>query len=85
MSASSFSDAGPPKYFFEPHGGHTLRFDGTLTCGTDNVCTAAVTMTVYRGSGHWTELMGHIKTTLNFTKYVKTGETEYWEETCTEE
>lgn len=42
-------------------------------------------MTVYRGSGHWTELMGHIKTTLNFTKYVKTGETEYWEETCTEE
>ena len=71
--------------FFEAHGGHTLRFDGTLTCGTDNVCTAVVTMTVYRGSGRWTELMGHIKTTLNFTKYVKTGETEYWEETCTEE
>lgn len=71
--------------FFEPHGGHTLRFDGTLTCGTDNVCTAEVTMTVYRGSGRFTELMGHIRTTLHFTKYEKTGETEYWEETCTEE
>lgn len=42
-------------------------------------------MTVYRGSGRFTELMGHIRTTLHFTKYEKTGENEYWEETCTEE
>ena len=70
--------------FFEPHGAHTLRLAGSLVCGEDNVCTAEATMTVYRGSGRETELMGHLTKSLRFTKYAKTGETEYWEESCTE-
>ncbi len=70
--------------FAADHPGATLRFAGTLSCGDDNVCHAEVTMTVFRGTGKESVRVGEITKSLAFTRFAKTGETEWWDESCTE-
>ena len=62
-------------------GGNTLRFTGAITCEKD-ACSAPVTLTVFRASGEDRVIAGTLKTTLFFTPFAVTSETEYWEESC---
>ena len=70
--------------FSEDHPGATLRLAGTLACGDDHVCQASVTMTVFRGSGRESVRVGEISKSFAFTRFAKTGESEWWDESCTE-
>lgn len=62
-------------------GGNTLRFTGAIACEKD-ACSAPVTLTVFRASGEDRVIAGALKTTLFFTPFAVTSETEYWEESC---
>ena len=62
-------------------GGNTLRFTGSIACDATS-CSAPVTLTVFRASGEDRVIAGTLKTTLFFTLFSVTSETEYWEESC---
>lgn len=62
-------------------GGNTLRFTGAITCEKD-ACSAPVTLTVFRASGEDRVIAGTLQTTLFFSPFAVTSETEYWEESC---
>lgn len=62
-------------------GGNTLRFTGSIACD-EAACSAPVTLTVFRASGEDRVIAGALKTTLFFSPFAVTSETEYWEESC---
>lgn len=62
-------------------GGNTLRFTGSIACD-EAACSAPVTLTVFRASGEDRVIAGTLKTTLFFSPFAVTSETEYWKESC---
>ena len=62
-------------------GGNTLRFIGSFACDVA-AGSAPVTLTVFRSSGEDRVIAGTLKTTLFFSPFAVTSETEYWEESC---
>lgn len=60
----------------------TVRFSGSTTCNGSQ-CISSVRMSVYAGTGSSAVYSGDVFVRLVFVRFMKTGESEHWTETCT--
>ena len=60
----------------------TVRFSGSTSCRASQ-CVSSVRMSVHAGTGSNAVYSGEVFVRLVFVRFMKTGESEHWTETCT--